>query len=122
MRKTILIIVSLSLCTLVFPNASALANSDITDAWLAFYPEACAELVSAAQSCILCHSSVPSLNPYGADSSAANNDFGSIEADDSDGDGRTNGEEILIDCTLPGDVLSPAEFFTWSHIKTLYGE
>ena len=122
MRKMILIIASLSLCTLVLPSASALADGGIRDDWLAFYPDACSELVSAAQSCVLCHDGIPALNPYGEDMATANNDFGAIEGDDSDGDGRTNGEEILIDCTLPGDAISPAQVFTWTRIKTLYSE
>ena len=43
-----------------------------------------------------------------------------LEPEDSDGDGRSNGDEIRIDCTLPGDVTSPNEATSWSRIKALY--
>jgi len=60
------------------------------------------------------------LNPYGQDFKEADRDFAAIESFDSDGDGRTNGEEILIDCTLPGDAISPADLNSWGNIKALY--
>ena len=39
---------------------------------------------------------------------------------DSDGDGRTNGQEILSDCSAPGDAVSASEAATWSAIKALF--
>jgi len=61
---------------------------------------------SHLDTCSTCHaSSSPSrenLNPYGADFSAANHDFGAIEAKDSDGDGFSNVDEIKAG-TFPGD-------------------
>ena len=47
-------------------------------------------------------------------------DFASIEGDDSDGDGRTNGEEINVDCTLPGDPASPVDQDSWGSLKALF--
>ncbi len=122
MQKMVMIILCLSLCMLVFPHSSAQATGGIRDAWLEFYPNACDDLTNAAAACFLCHASVPGLNPYGEDMADANNDFGAIEGDDSDSDGRTNGEEILNDCTLPGDATSATTTRTWSLIKSLYVE
>ena len=63
---------------------------------------------TALQSCNLCHSSVPDLNPYG--SAYLNNGrstaaFGLIENMDSDGDGFTNLQEISS-LTFPGNPAS----------------
>ena len=61
---------------------------------------------SHLDTCSTCHtSSSPSrenLNPFGSDFSAANHDFGAIEAKDSDGDGFSNIDEIQAG-TFPGD-------------------
>jgi len=122
MKKTLMIIACLSLCMMVFTHSPAQADGGIRDAWLAYYPDVCEDLVSAANACFLCHSSVPSLNPYGEDMADANNDFGAIEGIDSDSDGRTNGTEINIDCSLPGDATSATTTRTWSLIKSLYVE
>lgn len=94
------------------------ANSARRSEWLADYPDACQTLKNAVSSCILCHSGVPSLNPYGQ---AYNGSWIAIESLDSDNDGVTNGQEIL-DCTLPGDPnsVTPTEPGSWSLIKSLY--
>jgi hypothetical protein len=122
MQKMVMIILCLSLCILVFPHSSAQAYNSIGVAWSAFYPDACGDLNDAATACFLCHAAGTALNPYGEDVAAANEDFGAIEGDDSDSDGRTNGEEILNDCSLPGDATSATTTRTWSLIKSLYVE
>ncbi len=73
--------------------------------WLRHYTEACDVLRTAAQDCTLCHDSVTELNAYGVDLAAVGNLPWLVEDLDSDGDGRTNLEEIG-DCTLPGDAKS----------------
>jgi len=63
---------------------------------------------TALDSCDLCHTSVPDLNPYGAAYLAAGRNsaaFGLIESLDSDNDGFTNIQEIG-DLTFPGDPAS----------------
>ncbi len=100
--------------------AVATGTGTIRDQWLGEYPNACATLKTAAADCSLCHTSVPSLNPYGQD----RKDFGSfdaIEDRDSDGDGVINIVEINH-CTLPGDPTSvtPVDPATWSSIKALF--
>ena len=110
----------LGLC-LFLPTGVGMATSGIADIWQLDYAETSCELVlAAAADCSLCHTSVPDVNPYGQDIA----DFGfgwfGIEPLDSDGDGRTNGEEIMIDCSLPGDATSPTAMTTWSRIRALY--
>lgn len=67
---------------------------------------------TALDSCSVCHTSVPALNPYGTVFSAnhtpgtpAAPSFKKIEPLDSDGDGFTNLEEITAR-TLPGSISS----------------
>jgi hypothetical protein len=69
---------------------------------------------------VLCHAGVPSLNAYGSDLAGTNPL--AIENLDSDGDSKTNGQEINTDCTLPGDASSvlPVEDLTWGAIKVLF--
>jgi hypothetical protein len=105
----------------MFPASSALADGGSAAVWVEIYFEStCPELLAAVADCSLCHTSIPSLNPYGSDMQANNNDPAAIGGDDSDGDGRTNDEEITEDCTLPGDATSAARPLSWSLIKTLY--
>ncbi|MDQ1257345.1 MAG: hypothetical protein QG656_1949 [Candidatus Hydrogenedentes bacterium] len=58
---------------------------------------------SKLDSCTLCHTSVPSRNAYGTAFKNANNNFASIEGQDSDGDGASNFDEIVA-LTYPGDA------------------
>ena len=114
---------SLVLCVVGLSVTQALAFNGIGSDWRAYYSDTCPELQAAttnATGCVLCHINGFNLNSYGDDVANANNDFASIEGDDSDGDGRTNGEEILIDCTLPGDAASPVDPSTWGNIKVLF--
>ena len=107
-------------CCLLMLNAVPASTSDaIRDAWLTSYPDVCTVLETAAYDCSLCHSG--GLNPYGTDL-AANDPYvpTSIDGLDSDQDGRTNGEEINNDCTLPGDGTSDIEAASWTQIKTLF--
>jgi hypothetical protein len=111
----------LALYLLLLPNPSVQANEGISEIWQLDYADfACSMILEAAANCSLCHTTPPGTNPYGQD--IAENGFGwfVIEPLDSDGDGRTNGEEIYNDCTLPGDEVSPVEANSWSHIKALY--
>jgi len=121
MRKPLFLLMCLSLCLLLLPYGSARATPGISSTWQLDYADvACSMLLDAAANCSLCHTSPSTRNPYGQD--IADNGFGwfGIEPLDSDGDGRTNGEEIYNDCTLPGDAASPTEMTTWSRIKALY--
>lgn len=113
---------ALAACMLMLGPQAAHATSTYRNAWLAAYPNACSTLVTAANNCSLCHTSVPSRNPYGND--IRNSNGPAIESLDSDGDGYTNGQEILLDCTLPGVASSHGtvadEPSTWSRILALY--
>ncbi len=99
---------------------TAYGTSSIRNSWLAAYPDACAELTAAAQSCALCHEPTDP-NPYAQDYWNNGRDWAAIEGLDSDGDGVPNGKEIQ-DCTLPGDAssLTPTDAATWGSIKSLY--
>jgi hypothetical protein len=60
---------------------------------------------SKLNTCSLCHTSVPYLNPYGTDFLNNGHNFQAIEPLDSDGDGSTNIVEIEAR-TFPGDPTS----------------
>ena len=123
MKTKTVIQFSLVLCLVGLASTQALAFNGIARDWRDFYPDACQELQDAtlnANNCVLCHTAGFGLNAYGVDVNDANNDFLSIEDLDSDGDGRTNGEEINLDCSLPGDAVSPADTDTWGGIKVLF--
>jgi len=123
MRRTIVrAIISLAFCLFLLPGGSAQAYNSIKNSWIAYYPDVCPELVAAANACTLCHVGSDNFdrNPYGTTLELNGHDFGAAESVDSDGDGRNNGLEILIDCTLPGDGTSPVESTTWASIKALF--
>ena len=61
--------------------------------------------VTNAFGCGVCHTSPPTLNPYGNDFFNSNFNFSAIEALDSDGDGFTNIAEINA-VTNPGSAAS----------------
>jgi hypothetical protein len=113
--------IGLTLSLFVFAAPAVMANGELAGVWLELYAEStCLELLEAVADCSLCHTISFGLNPYGEDMQNNNNDPAVIGGSDSDGDGRTNDEEILEDCTLPGDATSAAQPMTWSLIKTLY--
>ena len=112
------------LCLISVSASQVLAFNFHGSNWRDFYPDACQELQDSTtnqQNCVLCHfTSSKDLNPYGKDFADAEYDLAAIESLDSDNDGRTNGEEINIDCTLPGDPISPVDLDSWGTIKVLF--
>ncbi len=119
MKKTQIALLALAGCMFLFVPNTARATTGWMIAWLNAYPDRCQDLKDAAQSCTLCHGAGSSLNNYSKQ--MANLNFVAIEGIDSDGDGRTNGQEILEDCTLPGDSDSvPVEYDSWGAIKVLF--
>jgi ribosomal protein L30E len=105
MNKKVLFVLAALVLVLGF-GGIALANDGALADFNAQYP-------GKSYSCSLCHTSAPTLNPYGADL-LANGATGSninpatfvaVEGLDSDGDGATNLEEITAG-TLPGDDTS----------------
>ncbi|MEN8006817.1 MAG: hypothetical protein ABFS42_07350 [Candidatus Krumholzibacteriota bacterium] len=112
-----------ALCLLGLMAGQGLARNSIANDWRNFYPNSCQTLQDATtngQSCILCHTAGFGLNPYAQDLLNADLNFAAIESLDSDGDGRTNGEEINVDCSLPGDPVSPVDNDSWGGIKVLF--
>jgi len=123
-QKNMLVTASLALCLIGLSVGQANAFGGIGGDWRTQYPDACPTLITASNSCTFCHAeSGFDMNPYGQDlkDSEAGNIFLDIEGLDSDGDGRTNGQEINLDCTLPGDAGSvPADTVQWGQIKALF--
>lgn len=125
MTRKNLLVASLSLCLLTYAAGTAQATSGIRTAWKNRYTTSCTTLRNAADSCLLCHTSssnpdVDNLNGYGQLLADNNRNYAAAESQDSDGDGRTNGQEILTDCTFPGDLASDNEPWMWGTIKALY--
>jgi hypothetical protein len=113
------------LCLVAGSATKVLAYNGLGSDWRTQYPDVCQELLDSTtnqQNCILCHlsGSKDPQNAYGQAFKDANYNFAIIEDLDSDGDGRTNGEEILIDCSLPGDAVSPVDQDSWGGIKVLF--
>ncbi len=114
---------SLVFCLVGGAATQVLAKNQFAQDWRDYYPDSCQDLqdsTTMAQSCIICHSSGFGLNPYGNDYKENNQSFAAIESMDSDGDGRTNGEEINLDCTMPGDAIAPIDQNSWGNIKVLF--
>lgn len=113
---------ALAACMLLLAPSMARATSGYRNAWLSAYPDACGTLVTKANNCSLCHTSVPALNAYGDDLAGTNGP--AIELLDSDGDGYTNGQEIVVDCTDPSDAGDHGtvddEVSVWGRIKALF--
>ena len=82
-------------------NAAQPANavSGYLTAFETQYPDA---VGSRIDTCNVCHTDIPALNPYGVAFQGAGHEFAPIESDDSDGDGASNLAEIMA-LTFPGD-------------------
>lgn len=123
MKKHAWVAASLSLCLLTFAAGEVLATNSIKNNWNTYYSAtACANVKAAANACSLCHtpSNPYTMNPYGDLLIDNNKNFAAAASADSDGDGRTNGQEITQDCTLPGDQVSPEDTRTWGALKSFY--
>ena len=121
MRTNRIALLALAGCMLLIQPPTAHADTGYRNAWRADYPDVCTTVYNL--NCALCHTSAPNLNAYG-DDILAFGDGPSIENRDSDGDGYTNGQEILVDCTNPADASDhgtvPDEGSTWGQIKALF--
>jgi len=127
-RKT-MTIAALACCLVFTAVGTASAYSSTGDAWVDYY-DACPDLVAA--DCTACHQNGFDFNAYGEalrtriDGQGMTNTeaFLDVESVDSDGDGYSNGQEIVVDCTLPGDASDHgtvgAEDSTWDKIKAIF--
>ncbi|MBA4373755.1 MAG: hypothetical protein C0402_12960 [Thermodesulfovibrio sp.] len=97
-RKYLVILLTVAFVIGAFGNAFAV--SSYLSSFSSTYPAS----TSDSFSCSLCHTSVPSRNPYGAAYGSGHN-FSAIANLDSDGDGATNLAEINAG-TNPGDPAS----------------
>ena len=95
----------LALAFVIGTIATAYAVSEYLDRFRTTYPATTYPEATAIASCSLCHTNVPTRNPYGMAFAAAGHSFTSIESADSDGDGFTNIQEITAG-TYPGDSNS----------------
>jgi hypothetical protein len=93
----------------LFVTQSVFATPSIQTAFVAKYP---AVRGTQLDSCTTCHMPVVKdfLNPYGLDLREAKMNFQEIEGLDSDGDGKTNIEEIR-DHRFPGSHATFPEYF-----------
>lgn len=124
MARKNLLVASLSLCLLTYAVGTAQATSGIKNNWKTRYTTACATLRTTADQCLICHTTsnadIDNLNGYGLLLQSNGRNFAAAESADSDGDGRTNVQEILTDCTNPGDATSPTDEATWGTLKSIY--
>lgn len=121
MNRWLRIASALVLTVCLLPLA-ANANSSYQSSWRSTYPDACQTLLTAVTNCSLCHTSVPSLNPYGNALAGHRTTMTTTDNLDSDGDGKTNIVEINA-CYLPGNANStpvPNDEQAWGLIKSLY--
>lgn len=121
MPRQNLLIASLALCLLVAVAGSARATNSVRNNWTSYYPTACQTLKNAANACTLCHDAGGNIfNSYGDALIAANRSVSAVDGQDSDGDGRTNHQEIAQDCSFPGSLASPTDEPTWGTLKAIY--
>ncbi len=127
LRKWNLNLALASCMLLVLPQAAQAFNGIMKD-WQDYYTP-CAPLIAA--DCNACHMNGFDFNPYGDDIKTRLDQgmtnieaFVAVEGMDSDGDTFSNGQEIVIDCTLPGDDTSlgtvAVAVTSWSQIKALF--
>ena len=95
-RLATAIVVAMTLANTAQP---ANAISSYLTAFETQYPAA---VGSRIDTCNVCHTSPPALNPYGTAYQGAGHEFAPIESADSDGDGFSNLAEIMA-LTFPGD-------------------
>ena len=129
MRRNWIITLALASCILLNMPHSAQAFRPIMDDWQAYY-EVCQPLVTL--DCDACHlNGTFAYNPYGTalkdrlDLGMTRIEaFVDAENVDSDGGGATNGQEIVVNCTEPGDPgddpTVPNDEATWSMVKALF--
>lgn len=129
MSRFAIFVLCLVCCLIVSGPGEVLAYSGIMSSWQSYY-QPCNDLTSA--NCNACHQNGFNFNSYGealrvriADLGMTNTEaFQDAEAVDSDGDGFTNGQEIVVDCTLPWDAGSAGvvavESLAWERVKALY--
>ncbi|MEW6116671.1 MAG: choice-of-anchor D domain-containing protein [Nitrospirota bacterium] len=98
MRKTISLLI---LVLIIAISGTALAKSTYLDSFNSTYGTAGTVL----NTCSVCHTAVPALNPYGTAYKNSGHVFSTIQTLDSDGDGSTNIVEINAR-TFPGDPTS----------------
>ena len=79
------------------------ANMGYMNAFVSQYPKSS---LATNSNCVVCHTSPPTLNPYGSDFKKKKFNFVAIESMDSDGDKIPNRTE-LDNGTYPGDPSSP---------------
>ena len=102
---------SVFITSLLLVSSFAMATPSLQHAFVAKYPgTASTEL----NSCATCHMPAKDgfLNPYGSALVKAKMDFAAIEAADSDGDGKTNIDEIKAG-TNPGSQADKTELFVF---------
>lgn len=97
-RRTSIIILSAAV-VLAASVTGAQANSTWSNAFGAAYPAADG---SRIDTCALCHTAAPALNPYGASYAIFGHSFTAVAAGDADGDGFSNAVEIAA-LSFPGD-------------------
>lgn len=129
MSKLALLLFCLVCCLITSVPGDVWATTGIMNSWQSYY-DPCNDLVTP--SCNACHQNGFNFNSYGEALRVRIEDLGmsateayqDAEGIDSDGDGFTNGQEIVVDCTLPWDDTSlgtvPVESRTWERVKALY--
>lgn len=103
------IVIAAGLAVFLLPGNSVHAIPSLETALIKKYPEL---RDTQLQSCTTCHYPAKQdfLNDYGLALQEARMDFEKIEELDSDGDGKTNKEEIL-DATFPGSQATGPEYY-----------
>lgn len=129
MQKYRIIVPILAGCALLTMPTRSLAFRGIMTDWQAHYTP-CQTLIDA--DCNACHENGFDYNFYGEDLKIRIGDlnmsnteaFIDAENVDSDGDTYSNGQEIVVDCTLPWDDSDhgtvPADDTAWSEVKALF--
>lgn len=128
MSRIGILVFAFAFCIFAYLPQSAQAFNGIGNDWEDYY-NPCPDLV--AQDCTVCHQNGNNLNSYADDLLVYMDDgmsneeaFAAAESDDSDGDGYSNGQEIVVDCTFPWDGSDhgtvAADGAVWGQIKSLY--